>query len=139
MEKVEGSCTVYFDDPFWVGVFERTYRGTYQVARVVFGSEPSSQEFLDFLTFHYDRVIFSIPVKTGISSNHKKIGAKRSMRNAKKEASTAIGTASQIALQRQRELMAKERKQIRKQNRETRGERLYLLHKEKKKQAKKGR
>jgi hypothetical protein len=138
MEQIEGSCTVYFDDPFWVGVFERTYNNTYQVARVVFGAEPSNQEILDFLTFHYDRVVFSIPSKTEVTLIPYRVKAKRSIRNARKEVRKPIGNASHLALQKQWELVAKERKETRKNNREAREEKKFLLHQEKRKQAKKG-
>jgi len=36
--------TVFFDEPFWVGVFERDAPGGLMVARVVFGAEPSDAE-----------------------------------------------------------------------------------------------
>jgi hypothetical protein len=35
---------VFFDEPFWVGVFERDVPGGLMVARVVFGAEPSEAE-----------------------------------------------------------------------------------------------
>ncbi len=38
--------TVYFEDPFWVGVFEKIQGPRYQVARVVFGSEPKSYDII---------------------------------------------------------------------------------------------
>ena len=40
MGKVSDKLTVYFDEPFWVGVFERIEDGNLSVAKVTFGAEP---------------------------------------------------------------------------------------------------
>ena len=47
MEGNSGSLTVYYEGPFWVGVFKRTEDGKLYIAKVVFGSEPSDKEILD--------------------------------------------------------------------------------------------
>lgn len=39
MDKVIGKLTVFFEDPFWVGVFERIEDGKLSAAKVTFGSE----------------------------------------------------------------------------------------------------
>jgi len=39
-EKCQGRLTVYFEDPFWVGVFERIENGKISAAKVTFGAEP---------------------------------------------------------------------------------------------------
>lgn len=36
MNHVTGTLTVFFEGPFWVGVFERAADGEYAVARVIF-------------------------------------------------------------------------------------------------------
>ena len=38
MDKVIGRLTVFFEDPFWVGVFERIDNVLLAVAKVTFGS-----------------------------------------------------------------------------------------------------
>ena len=40
MDKVSGKLTVYFEEPFWVGVFERIENSKLSVAKVTFGEEP---------------------------------------------------------------------------------------------------
>ena len=40
MGKVSDRLTVYFDDPFWVAVFERIDNGMLSVSKVTFGAEP---------------------------------------------------------------------------------------------------
>lgn len=39
MYKVTGKLTVFFEEPFWVGVFERTENGKLSVCKVTFGAE----------------------------------------------------------------------------------------------------
>ena len=39
MDKVNGKLTVYFEEPFWIGVFERIEDGKLSVAKVTFGAE----------------------------------------------------------------------------------------------------
>ena len=40
MQKSRASFTVFFEDPFWVGVYEREEPGGLTACRVVFGAEP---------------------------------------------------------------------------------------------------
>ena len=40
---MEATLTVFFDDPFWVGVFERIEDGKLFVCKVTFGAEPKMQ------------------------------------------------------------------------------------------------
>ena len=36
------SLTVFFEDPFWVGVYERTDGGRYEACKITFGAEPKA-------------------------------------------------------------------------------------------------
>ena len=49
MDKVNGKLTVYFEDPFWVGVFERIENGKLTVAKVTFGAEPKDYEIQEYI------------------------------------------------------------------------------------------
>ena len=44
MGKVCGKLRVYFEEPFWIGVFERIEDGKLSVAKVIFGAEPKDYE-----------------------------------------------------------------------------------------------
>ncbi len=68
---MEGKCTIYFEDPFYVGIFERIDERGYSVARYVFGAEPSDAELLQFVRNDYRRLQFSSPVpcKKNLTSN----------------------------------------------------------------------
>ena len=49
MEEQSGKLTVFFEDPFWVGVFERISEGRLSVCKVTFGAEPKDYEVSDFV------------------------------------------------------------------------------------------
>ena len=53
MDKVSGKLTVDFEDPFWVGVFERIENGKLSVAKVTFGTEPKDYEVQEYITRYY--------------------------------------------------------------------------------------
>ena len=48
MDKVNGKLTVYFEEPFWVGIFERIEDGKLSVAKVTFGAEPKDYEVQEY-------------------------------------------------------------------------------------------
>ena len=59
MDRVAGKLTVLFEDPFWIGIFERIDGGKLSVAKVTFGAEPKDYEILDFVNRHYYHLKFS--------------------------------------------------------------------------------
>ena len=44
MDKVSGKLTVFFEEPFGIGIFERISEGKLSVCKVIFGSEPKDYE-----------------------------------------------------------------------------------------------
>ncbi len=44
MDRVTVKLTVFFEEPFWVGVFERTEGGRLSACKVTFGAEPKEYE-----------------------------------------------------------------------------------------------
>ena len=60
MDKVNGKLTVYFEEPFWVGVFERIEDGKLFVAKVTFGAEPKDYEVQD-----YSKILFQFEIQSG--------------------------------------------------------------------------
>ena len=96
MDRSYGQLTVYFEDPFWVGVFERITGGKLSVCKVTFGAEPKEYEVLDFVLKHYYDLHFSPAVEAGEKQTAD--NPKRRQRNARKQQlSTGIGTKSQQA------------------------------------------
>ena len=66
MQKSRASFTVFFEDPFWVGVYEREEPGGLTACRVVFGAEPKDYEVYDFVLRNYYRLKFSPAVATDV-------------------------------------------------------------------------
>ncbi len=132
------TLTVYFDDPFWVGVFERTEEGRLSVCKVTFGAEPTDREVWEYVLRQYHALRFSPAVETDARKSAD--NPKRRQRNAKKElTSSGVGTKAQQALQRQREAMKTERRLISRKQREAEERRLFELKRQKKKEKHKGR
>lgn len=111
------TLTVFFEEPFWVGVFERVSAGKLSVCKVTFGAEPKDYEVYDFILKRYDTLKFSGAVEMGVRRTAD--NPKRRRRDAKKQLRKAgIGTKSQQALQQQREASKIGRKQITKEERD---------------------
>ena len=131
------SLTVFFEDPFWVGVFERIDDGKLSVCKVTFGAEPKDYEVWEFILQNYDRMVFSPAVETEmrqIADN-----PKRRLRNVRKQTEhSGIGTKSQQALQLQREEMKKERRQNSREQRDAEAQRRFDMKQMKKKEKRRG-
>ena len=129
---MKASLKVFFEDPFWVGVFERIEDGKLSVCKVTFGAEPKSYEILEYALQHYYELVFSPAIETEIRQAAD--NPKRRSRNARKQLENmGIGTKSQQALQRQREEMKKERRQISREEREMEAQRRLQAKKKEKK------
>ena len=135
---MEAKLTVYFDDPFWVGVFERIEDGKLSVCRITFGAEPKDYDVWEFVLKHYYKLEFSPAVETG--SRRTADNPKRRARNARKQLErTGVGTKSQQALQMQLEQNKQERKLKSRKQKQAEVERQFALKQQKKKKKHKGR
>ncbi|MCP1103431.1 hypothetical protein M2454_002284 [Aequitasia blattaphilus] len=137
MDKANVKLTVYFEEPFWIGVFERLAEEKLSVCKVTFGVEPKDYEVYDFITKNYTNLKFSPAIKTEIKQTA--INPKRRLREAKKQTqNVGIGTKSQQALQLQREEMKTVRKQTSREQREAEKQRQFDLKQQKRKEKHKG-
>ena len=138
MERsVESKLTIYFEEPFWVGVFEELDGDKLSVCRMVFGAEPTDAEIYDFILKHYYLLRFSAPVKAEIKQ--KADNPKRRQRNVRKQLeNTVIGTKSQQALQKQYEENKAERKIKTREQREAEKQRQFELKQQKRKEKHRG-
>ena len=131
------SLTVFFEDPFWVGVFERIDDGKLSVCKVTFGAEPKDYDVWEFVLRHYDELVFSSAVETEmrqIADN-----PKRRLRNIRKQTErSGIGTKSQQTLQMQREEMKKEHRQNSREQRDAEAQRRFDMKQMKKKEKRRG-
>ena len=138
MDKASGKLTVYFEEPFWVGVFERIEDGKLSVAKVTFGAEPKDYEVQEYIQKYYFSLKFSPAVD--VTVRKETTNPKRIQREARKQtAEYGIGTKSQQALQLQREEHKLMRKTISKEKREAEKQRRYDLKQQKRKEKHRGR
>lgn len=137
MDKIRVTLTVYFEEPFWVGVFERISEEKLSACKVTFGAEPKDYEVCDFVVKHYYEFKFSLAVKTEakqIANN-----PKRRQRIARKQLqNSGIGTKSQQILQMQRKERKIERRNTSKEQRDAKKLRQFELKQQKRKEKHRG-
>ncbi|MBR6071066.1 MAG: YjdF family protein [Ruminococcus sp.] len=137
MDKTNGMLTVFFDEPFWVGVFERSENGKLSAAKVTFGAEPKDSEVWEYVLRHYYKLKFSPAVKA--KTRQTADNPKRRQRSARKQLSIAgIGTKSQQALKLMQEQMKTERRKFTKEQREAENQRRFELKQQKRREKHKG-
>lgn len=137
MDKVSGKLTVYFEEPFWVGIFERIEDGKLSVAKVTFGAEPKDYEVQEYVQKYYFSLKFS-PAVDAVAKDIKR-NPKRMQREAKKQMQEiGIGTKSQRALKLQQEQNKQERKLRSQEKKEAEKLRMFELKQQKKREKHKG-
>ena len=137
MNGSSSKLTVYFEDPFWVGVFERIGNGKLSVCKVTFGAEPKDCEVWAFVLKNYSQLKFSPAVNVTVkkeTSNPKRL--RREVR--KRAALPGVGTKSQQALQLQKEENKLIRKTVSRQQREAEKQRQFDLKLQKRKEKHRG-
>ena len=134
---MEIKLTVFFDDPFWVGVFERTGGGKLSVCKVTFGAEPKDYEVWEYVLRHYHGLKFSPAVEA--DTRQRADNPKRRQRNARKQlGNIGVGTKAQQALQMQLEQNKQERKVKSREQKLAEAERQFALKQQKKREKHKG-
>lgn len=137
MSKITGRLTVFFDDPYWIGIFERIENGKLQAAKVTFGAEPEDCDIYEFILKAYSSLKFSPPVHAEIKEAKK--NPKRIQREVRRQLTqSGTGTKSQYALKMQHEQLKTERRQIRRAHREDEKQRIFELKKQKRKNKHRG-
>ncbi|OON86874.1 hypothetical protein BXO88_06335 [Oribacterium sp. C9] len=137
MDIVSGTLTVFFENPFWVGVFERVSDGLLSACKVTYGAEPKDNEVEEFILKHYYELKFSPAVENVVRKRAD--NPKRRQRNARKQLeSSGIGTRSQQALAKQREEMKIERRQQSREQLDMELKRRYEQKQQKKKEKHRG-
>jgi hypothetical protein len=84
-----GTFTIFFDGQFWVGVLTRVGDSGNEIARVVFGPEPTDAELVLWIREEYGRLPFvptSVEAPTPLHRNPKR--RKREARKALEEPRT---------------------------------------------------
>ena len=138
MKKISGKLTVFFENPFWVGIFENFENDNLSVCKVTFGSEHKEYEIYDFILKKFYNLRFSNEMKSNFREKAK--NPKRRQREIKKELqSKKFLKKSEEILKLQYKENKKERKIKTKEEKEAEKQRKFLLKQEKKKKKHRGR
>lgn len=130
--------TVLFEDPFWVGLYERTDGVRYDVCKITFGGEPKDCEIYDYVLKNWSRLRFSPPIKAG-APDERRTNPKRLQRQIHHQLEdTGIGTKAQQALKLQRAEGKQARQTRTRAEREAEEQRLFDLRQEKRKEKHRG-
>lgn len=136
---IRASLTVLFEDPFWVGLYERSDERGYEVCKLTFGAEPKDCEIYALLLKSWHSLEFS-PAVGADRRETGKINPKRMQRQIRSQLeNTGIGTKAQQALKLQQEQNKLERKTRSRARKEAEQERRFALRQEKKKAKHRGR
>ena len=138
MGEVQTKLTVFFEAPFWVGLFERYKDGKLSVSKVTFGAEPKDYDVYEFVLKNYFSLKFSPAVAAVVKETSK--NPKKMQRDIKRTiGSTGVGTKSQQALKLQQEQNKLERKVKSREQKLAESERRFNLKQQKKKEKHRGR
>ncbi|MCH1981174.1 YjdF family protein [Ruminococcus sp. OA3] len=138
MDRVSVTVSVFFEEPFWVGLVERITDGKLVVCKVTFGTEPRDYDVNRFLQENYYRLRFSPAVENAVKDFH--VNPKRMRRQIKKQLKdVGTGTKSQQALKLQQEQSRTERKVSGRERKEAEQLRKFALKQQKKKEKHRGR
>ena len=134
MDTVSSKLTVMFEEPFWIGLYEREYGGRYEVCKITFGPEPKNYEVYAFLLDNRQRLVFSPPIAAE-KTKEKRINPKRMQRQISRQLASyeGIGTKAQQALKLQHEEGKQARKKRTKEEKDAEAERRFEQRQQKRK------
>lgn len=138
MECASARLTVYFEDPFWVGVYEREEDGALSACKITFGAEPRDCEVYSLLLTDWRRLEFGPAVEAGKRKRPEANPKRARRRAAEQTGGTGVGTKAQQALQLQREQYKLERRRDRRDRDKAEEERQFRLRQEKRKAKRRG-
>lgn len=138
MDKIVSRLTVFFENPFWVGIFEVESGKNYEVCKIIFGAEPKDYEVYEYLLKNHHRLKFSRK-RLSEKSTEKHLNPKRMQKEIKKQlVNKGAGTKSQQALKEAYEQSKAKRKTLSKAQTEAEKERRFEIKQQKKKDKHKG-
>ena len=132
MDKVSIKVTVFFEMPFWVGVFEQISQEKLSVCKITFKTEPKDYEVYYFILKNYSRLHFSLAVATDVKEVS--YNPKRMQREVRKQMhNTGLATKSR------QEQFKIERKMKNRKQQEINKKRKFELKQQKRKEKHRGR
>lgn len=134
----KAKLTVFFEEPFWVGLYEREDDGQYEVSKVTFGAEPKDYEVYEYFLANFYTLRFSPSVEAA-AEEERRIRPKRRQREAQKAVqASGIGTKAQQALKLQQEQGRLEHKVRSREQREAEEARQIQLKQQKRREKHRG-
>ena len=134
----KAKLTVFFEEPFWVGLYERECKGRYEVCKVTFGEEPKDYEVYEYFLFNWHTLRFSPSIEAAAQDKRRQ-NPKRRQREAQKVVqNVGVGTKAQQALKLQQEQGKLEHKALSKAQREAEETRQFELKQQKRKEKHRG-
>lgn len=134
MDTSSITLTVFFENPFWVGIFEHVSNGSLSVVRIFFGAMPKENEIYEFIQKKFAKLNFNFKTDFATKKSPKKL-KKLAQKQMKK---VGVGTKSQIALKMQLEANKIVRKKISKEEKEIRRQYKFDLRQRKRKEKHRG-
>lgn len=139
MQRNESKLTVFFEAPFWVGIYERISDGKLEVCKITFGAEPKDYEVNEYLLQNWNHLRFSPPIDA-VKRQETQVNPKRMQRIVKKQLEKrGTGTKSQQALNLQHEESKIARKEKSRRQKEEEKQRMFELKHQKRKEKHRGR
>lgn len=71
MDKTSCRLTVFFENPFWVGIIECNEDGKLTASKITFYKEPKDYEIRDFILKKYNQLNFSPAVENVVIEKQK--------------------------------------------------------------------
>lgn len=137
MQKITARFTVYYAEPFWVGMYERECNGWYEVSKLTFGAEPSDSEIYELLLHIGQRLSFSPPIRAILQDDTN--NPKRKQRQARRLLEQrGVGTKAQQALAAAREAQKTERQSRKRADKKQQAAAKFAQSQQKRKEKHKG-
>lgn len=141
MKQFTIKVTVTLERSLWVGIFERTDKKGYAVARKLFGGEPADPQLYEFISTHFYQLKFTEPHDFKLVIKRK--NPKRILREVRREMERAKAdliseTRAQEVLRFELEKNKKTKKKISRTDKQAKAQRSFLVRQEKKKKKKRG-
>ncbi len=134
-------ATIFFDRRYWVGIFERTDKEGYAIARHIFGAEPTDPEVYEFVLTHYQKLNFGALKEFTLEI--KRANPKRVQREVRREMekikeTTKPSTFAQDYMREELEKKKLQKKQQSSAEKQARKEEQFALRQKKKKEKLRG-
>lgn len=138
MNQDASEVTVFFEEPFWVCVYQRTTAGRLEVCKITFGGQPRDGEVYEFLLKNWAKLQFSPPVAAG-KAGPQAVNPKRMQKQIRRSLeNTGVGTKAQQALGLLREQSKREKQQTSREWRQAALERRFALRQQKRREKHRG-